>query len=62
MKRVKAELFATPIKVVRNTAKGSQNDQWAKIVNAQTGEVLHTGQVRYIRRVAKRRYNVKAEL
>lgn len=61
MKNVKTAVIV-PIRVVRNTAAASPNHQWAKIVNAQTNAVLHTGQIGYIRKVAKKRYNVKAAL
>lgn len=62
MKSVQANLFAIPVRIQRNTVKGSPNDQWAKIVDAKSGEVLHTGQLRYIKRVARVRYNVDAKL
>lgn len=62
MQSVKANLFAIPVRIVRNTHKGSPNDQWARIVNAQTGEILHTGQLKYIKRVARVKYNVDAKL
>ena len=62
MLKVNTNVFARPIRVVRNTHKGSVNDQWAKIVDAKSGKILHTGQLRYIRRVARDRYNVGVEL
>jgi hypothetical protein len=62
MLKVKANVFAIPVRVVRNTNSGSRNDQWARIVDARTGAILHTGQLRYIKRVAKQRYNVNAAL
>jgi len=62
MIKVKANLFAIPVKIVRNTSPNSFNSQWAKIVHAKTGEVLHTGQLGYIKQVAKRKYNVDAKL
>ena len=48
--------FAVPVRVVVNTLN-KDKDRWAKILNANTGQVLHTGQPSYIRRVAKSRYN-----
>jgi len=62
MLKVKANLFAIPIRIVRNTSKNSFNSQWAKIVNDKTGETLHTGQIDYIRRIAKKRYNIDVKL
>lgn len=62
MRRVTTVLSATPIKVRRNTSANSPNHQWAEIVHAQTGTVLHRGQIAYIRRVARKRYNRIAEL
>jgi hypothetical protein len=61
MKKVSANLFAMPIKVRVNTTNKSKN-QWAEIVNARSGEVLHRGQLKHIRYVAKKRYNVNAAL
>ena len=44
------------IKVVSNGA-GANRDKWMRIKDAKTGEVLHTGQPQYIKRVAKNRYS-----
>ena len=44
-----------------NTADKSKN-QWAQIVDVMTGKTLHTGQLSHIRRVARKRYNVKVQL
>jgi len=62
MQKVQANVFALPVRIVRNTSAGSRNDQWAKIVDAKDGNVLHTGQISYIKRVAAKRYNVQASL
>lgn len=62
MRKVEASLLATPVKVLRNTRSSSPNHQWARIIHAKTGEVLHTGQINYIRRVAAKRYNVAVDL
>ena len=62
MQSVKANLFAIPVRIQRNTSKGSQNDQWARIIDARTGVILHTGQVSYIKRIARQRYNVQASI
>lgn len=56
MKRVKSVVVARPVKVVQNTVKSG--NQWGRITDANTGEILHTGQLGYIRRVARQRYNV----
>ncbi len=53
--------FAVPVRVVVNTLN-KDKDRWAKILNANTGQVLHTGQPSYIRRVAKSRYNTLIEV
>lgn len=44
------------IKVQLNSSN-TQADQWARIKDADTGQILHTGRVGYIRRVAKKKYN-----
>ena len=55
MKAVKGNLFAVEIKGKVNTTNRSR-DQWAQITDARSGRVLHTGQPRYIKRVAKAKY------
>jgi|TARA_R110000787_G_scaffold154059_1_gene267894 hypothetical protein len=60
MKNVNAK-FAVPVKVVVNTMDKNR-DRWAQIQHGATGEVLHTGQPSYIRRVAKARYNAAAKI
>jgi hypothetical protein len=62
MRKVKATLLAVPVKVIRNTAKGSPNDSFAMIIHARTGVLLHRGQLPYIRKVAAERYNVIVDL
>lgn len=59
MKRI-ATVDVRPVKVVCNGAQ--KNDAWAQIRDLATNEVLHTGQLRYIRNVAKKRYLKVAEL
>ena len=56
MKAVKGNVFAVGIKGKLNTQDATR-DQWAQIVECKTGKVLHTGQPRYIKRVARTRYN-----
>ncbi len=54
MKNVQT-VVARPVKVVSNGAV--KGDKWATIVCLKTGVTLHTGQVKYIRKVAIGRYN-----
>jgi hypothetical protein len=61
MKAVKGNLFAVEIKGKLNTTNRSR-DQWAQIVECRTGRVLHTGQPRYIKRVAKAKYNTLLDI
>jgi hypothetical protein len=61
MKAVKSNVFAVPVRVIKNTDR-KDRPQWGQIVNASTNQVLHTGQVKYIKRVAKTKYNVNAEI
>lgn len=44
------------VKVIANSSS-RKNIRWAKIVDAKTGKVLHTGQPRYIQTVARKRYD-----
>ena len=53
MKSVKGNVFAVKIRATLNTSN-SNKDQWAKIVSCSTGQVLHTGQPRYIKRERER--------
>jgi hypothetical protein len=54
MKNVQT-IVARPVCVKFNGA--AKGDKWATIVCAKTGVTLHTGQVKYIRKVAVGRYN-----
>jgi hypothetical protein len=49
--------IANPVRIVLNTTNPSRH-QWAKIVDTSTGKVLHTGQMKHIKYVAKKRYNM----
>ncbi len=49
---------ARQVRVNINTLNAGR-DQWARISDAKTGQILHTGQVKYIRRIARKRYNVE---
>lgn len=49
---------ARQVRVNINTLNAGR-DQWARISDAKTGQILHTGQVKYIRRIARQRYNVE---
>jgi hypothetical protein len=46
---------ARPVRVILNTDNPNRH-QWAKIVEGK--KVLHTGQPRYIKRVAKTKFNL----
>jgi len=46
---------ARPVRVILNT-DNPERHQWAKIMEGR--KVLHTGQPRYIRRVAKKKFNL----
>lgn len=48
--------LAQTVRVVFNT-NNPQRHQWAKIV-APSGKILHTGQVPYIKRVARKKFNL----
>jgi hypothetical protein len=52
MKNVKV-VVARPVRVVINSA--NKRNQWGQI--RVGNEILHTGQIGYIKRVAKARYN-----
>jgi hypothetical protein len=56
MLQVKSVVVARPVKVVQNTVK--VGNQWGQIKDAVSGEVLHVGQLPYIKQVARKRYNV----
>ena len=56
MLQVKSVVVARPVKVVQNTVK--VGNQWGQIKDAVSGEVLHVGQLQYIKQVARKRYNV----
>ena len=47
------------VRVILNT-QNSNRHQWAKIVEGR--KVLHTGQPRYIKRVAKAKYNTLLDI
>jgi hypothetical protein len=56
MLQVKSVVVARPVKVVQNTVK--VGNQWGQIKDAISGEVLHVGQLQYIKQVARKRYNI----
>ena len=59
MKNVKTLLLNQPkVRIVKNTAR-SDRDQWAKIV--VNGTVMHTGQPKYIKGIANKKYNLLAK-
>lgn len=57
MKAVQVRLVR-PVAVVFNTGRNSTGHRWGKIRCGLTGKVLHTGQIGYIKKVAKERYHV----
>ena len=56
MPKATTKQFALEIDAHLNTKNRSRN-QWARITDARSGEVLHTGQPAYIKQVAKKKYN-----
>ena len=58
MKAVKSNVFQKA-RVVLNTDR-EDRPQWAKIVI--NGKTAHTGQRKYIKRVAKQKYNLLTEI
>ena len=59
MKAVKSNLYRQA-RIVLNTGRADR-PQWAKIVESN-GQVAHTGQINYIRRIAKQKYNLNTSL
>lgn len=59
MKNVQV-VVARKVRVVSNGAV--KGHKWAKVVDAKSGQVLHTGQLPYIKRVALAKYNALASL
>jgi|TARA_R110000744_G_scaffold20351_1_gene53413 hypothetical protein len=58
MKNVKTFVLNQPkVRIVKNTDRNDR-DQWAKIV--VNGTVMHTGQPKYIKGLAKKKYNLLA--
>ena len=60
MKSVKA-VQKRRVRIARNTSNAKAH-QWARIVCAETGEILHVGQPRYIKRVAAKKFNLDTSL
>ena len=58
MKAIKGNLCFLPRAIV-NTDR-TDRPQWAKIVI--DGKVVHTGQLRYIKRIAKTKYNLELDI
>ena len=56
MLKVSNVVIARPVKIVQNSVKAG--NQWGQIKDAISGDVLHVGQLPYIKRVARKRYNV----
>jgi hypothetical protein len=53
---VKSVVVARPVKIIQNSVK--TGNQWGQIKDAVSGDVLHVGQLPYIRRIARDRYNI----
>jgi len=51
-------VVARPVKVIVNSVNSNLH-QWGQIRDAKTNQILHTGRVGYIRRVALKRYNTQ---
>jgi hypothetical protein len=60
MKTVRADLFAVPVNVQVNTMNKNR-DQWARVIDARNGKILHTGQLPYIKKIVRKKYNVIIE-
>ena len=58
MKSVRSNLYRDARIVVNTNRRDKQ--QWAKIV--ENGQTVHTGQLPYIRRIAKQKYNLSPSL
>jgi hypothetical protein len=50
-------IVAKPVRVQLNTTRKASN-QWARIICERTGKTLHTGQPKYIKRLAAKRFNL----
>lgn len=48
---------ARSLRVKLNTTNPAK-DQWGQIIDNSTGKVLHTGQLKHIKYVARKRYNL----
>jgi|TARA_R110000824_G_scaffold286899_1_gene475000 hypothetical protein len=60
MQKATIKEFAVEIDAHLNTRNRNRN-QWARITDAQSGQVLHTGQPAYIKQVAKKKYNTSLD-
>ena len=58
MKAVQSNVYRK-IRVVQNTER-EDRPQWAKIII--DGQIVHTGQTNYIKRLAKERYNLNVNI
>ena len=58
MKYVRSNLYRDARIVVNTNRRDKQ--QWARIV--ENGQTVHTGQLPYIRRIAKQKYNLNPSL
>lgn len=60
MKLANVVKIARPIRIVVNSTR--KGDQWGQIKCAVHGTVLHTGQLPYIVRTARTRYNFEVKI
>ena len=51
-------ITANPVRVQLNTTN-TKRHQWARIIDCKTGRIIHTGQPKYIAKVAKTKYNLE---
>ncbi len=52
-----AAIVANPVRVQLNTPNKARS-QWARIICERTGKTLHTGQPAYIKRLARKKFNL----
>jgi len=48
---------SVPVRIQLNTVNAGKQ-QWARIIDKKSGVAIHTGQPSYIKRVAKKKFNL----
>jgi len=48
---------SVPVRIQLNTVNAGKQ-QWARIIDNKSGATIHTGQPSYIKRVAKKKFNL----